>query len=100
MTNSRMRASNVGLANTSSTMSVHPPNTLGALAITRNTLRLPRRADHWRRDSGSCSRSASGIRDIVWLLSLRGEGERPVQGHEGLVDVGSVRRAAGLVAHE
>src|SRR5271156_3908549 len=100
MITSRMRASNVGLANNSSTMSAHPPKTLGALASNRNTLRLPRRAAHWRIGSDCSSRFARGIRDIVCSLSLGREGESPVQGHKGHVDGGTVRGGARIVAHE
>src|ERR1700743_2714782 len=100
MITSRMRASKVGLANRSSTSCVQPPKTLGELAITRNTLRLPRRAAPWRMGSGNWSSSASGMRVIEFLLSLRGQGEGPVQRHERLVDLCSVGSGAGLVLHE
>src|SRR6202044_3925053 len=102
MTTSRIRTSKVGLSNNSSTISVHPANTWGALASNRNTLRLPRRAIHWRIGSGCCSMLTSGIRDIClapWLFGVRGEGEGPVQSHERLVDRRSVRGNAGIVTH-
>src|SRR5271168_3078426 len=100
MTTSRIRRVKVGLSNNSSTICVHPGNTWGALASNRNTLRLPRRAIHWRIGSGCSSMPMSGIRDISlfpWLFG--GEGEGPVQSHERLVDRRPVWGNAGLVTH-
>src|SRR5246127_4496877 len=101
MITSRIRKLKVGLSNSSSTICVHPANTWGALASNRNTLRLPRRAIHWRISSGCSSMPASGIRDIGSVPSLfgvGGEDEGPVQGHEGLVDRRPVWGNTGLMA--
>src|SRR6202044_2751966 len=102
MTTSRIRTSKVGLSNNSSTICVHPANTWGALASNRNTLRLPRRAIHWRIGSGWSSMLLSGIRDIGCVPLLFGigrKGEGPVQGHERLVDRRPVWSNAGVRTH-
>src|ERR1700676_3354163 len=79
-------------------------NTSGALASNRNTFSPPRRAMNWRIASGCCSMLVRGIRDIRPSLSAPAdfgrEGEGPLEGHEGLLDVRSVRGDTGLVPDE
>src|SRR6202050_5814533 len=102
MTTSRIRRLKVGLSNNSSTICVQAGKSCGALASNRKTLRLPRRAIHWRIGSGCSSMLVSGIRDIglvPWLFGVGREGEGPVQSHERLVDHRPVWGNAGLVTH-
>src|ERR1700689_5442736 len=102
MTTSRIRRLKVGLSNNTSTICVQAGETCGALGSNRKTLRLPRRAIHWRIGYGCCSTLTSGIRDISlapWLFGVRREGEGPVQSHERHVDRRPVWGDAGLVTH-